>query len=410
MNAKEYFFYKILVAFVIIIFSRNINICSADNPPSHNIDQQNYAQNNRTLNPNLPNAAFGQELNINQNTLKEPLPLPLPPKPATNYKKNNQLQALKNSISNKNYQTTNNNYNATTNNNTENNTQNNAQNTTATYNRNKITPTPIKLANAEIINQQTNNNENIPTNIPENIPENNNEFNAENNNANIDQTNNTKEQLNVTKNQKTQNPDPILDQKFIANSNDNNDNKLKKPRMPEFFGPVVSVVASLLIVISAFLLFALVFKKISPNSVQNLPKEVFENLGKTSLSQKLQVYLLRLGNRLILVSATNDTLTPITEISDPDEVVAVLGMCRQLNNNAINKFHKNLESQLNINQNNQYAKNTTKNYQNDYFGIEQTEQNNANYKPQHHKKIDVYNEPDNSLAAILASGFERKRT
>ena len=60
-----------------------------------------------------------------------------------------------------------------------------------------------------------------------------------------------------------------------------------------------------------------------------LPKEAAEHLGRISLTQKVQLHLLRIGNRLVLLSVTADGATAITELTDADEVVQVLGACRR---------------------------------------------------------------------------------
>ncbi|MDR2761907.1 MAG: hypothetical protein LBB88_04850 [Planctomycetaceae bacterium] len=426
---RRNFLYKILSIAAIIVFFTNINICPADTPDNSDFSQEqysqnqkNYRQNNYPNNSNLSNAAFGKEITPDiaakeqhnrENSIREqqnqepPLhePLPLPPKPSSNYKKNNQLNALKSGLTNSPTPQTNNqpiNSHAT-NSPSTNSSRYSAM--SADYNRSSAPQRAIKLAAADSQENQINNRD-INSN-----PNQNNQSNNSTNNTNSSEksSNNDDDRIIVTENQKTQNENGILDQKIGLGDSNDDGNKLKKPRMPEFFGPVVSVVSSLFIVISIFLILTLLFRKISPNATQTLPKEVFENLGKTFLSQKLQVYLLRLGNRLILVSATGDALTPITEITDPDEVVTVLGMCRTLNNNAINKFHKNLSAQLNSNNFNESEKNyTAKNNRNDYFGINQNEQEQR-YKSRTSHGLDIYSEPDNkSLASILASGMERK--
>ncbi|MGL4942071.1 MAG: flagellar biosynthetic protein FliO [Thermoguttaceae bacterium] len=93
---------------------------------------------------------------------------------------------------------------------------------------------------------------------------------------------------------------------------------------------LVTVLGSLILVIGLFFLFSLFLKKVSPHATRTLPKEVFENLGRAALSTKIQLQLLRLGNRLVLVSVTADGTNTVTEITDPDEVMQVLGMCRRL--------------------------------------------------------------------------------
>jgi flagellar biogenesis protein FliO len=371
MNTQLHFLCKRILIIVIIVFWQNINICPADNTTDSNFDNNQYGQNQQARQNKQLNAL---KLSVS-NTPPKPLAKPTP--------------AI----------------------------------TSANYTTNQNNQTSIKLASAEIENNQ-NNNSTTNSNHTNKTPPKATNFETPKTLATLKESEtpatlpaNTQDQTNVIENldddQLDTTPDEVLDQKINFDTQDDNGKKLKKPLGSGFFSPVVSVVGSLLIVISVFLIFTFLFKKISPNAVQVLPKEVFENLGKTFISQKLQVNLLRLGNRLILVSSTNDTLTPITEITDPDEVVAVLGMCRQLNNNGINKFHQNLTSQLNSqnqNRNNNFSKNyAAKNNPNDYFGTDQSdhvEMRNYGRQPAH--SIDMYSEPDKSLAAILANGIERK--
>lgn len=110
---------------------------------------------------------------------------------------------------------------------------------------------------------------------------------------------------------------------------------------------LVTVLGSLLLVIGLFLLFSLVLRKVSPTGMRNLPKEVFESLGRATLTPKIQLQLLRLGNRLVLVSVTLDGVSAIAEITDPDEVMTVLGMCRRLDaNSSTNAFRQALHGTI----------------------------------------------------------------
>ncbi len=58
-----------------------------------------------------------------------------------------------------------------------------------------------------------------------------------------------------------------------------------------------------------------------------LPIEVFEQLGKASLSPKLEAYLLRVGGKLVLVGVQAGEATPLTEITDPVEVQGIIAAC-----------------------------------------------------------------------------------
>ncbi len=98
--------------------------------------------------------------------------------------------------------------------------------------------------------------------------------------------------------------------------------------------PVLSVLGSLCLVLGVFFVFVVFMRRVGPKHGRTLPKEAFENIGRFALNPKLQLNLLRLGNRLILVATTSDgTVETLSEIDHPDEVVQILGMCRKLDPN-----------------------------------------------------------------------------
>ncbi len=99
--------------------------------------------------------------------------------------------------------------------------------------------------------------------------------------------------------------------------------------------PLLSVLGSLCLVLGAFFLFVLFMKKVGPKNGGHLPKEALENVGRYPLNQKLQLNLIRLGNRLILVAITPDGgVETISEIESQDEVSQILGLCRKLDPNS----------------------------------------------------------------------------
>ena len=164
-------------------------------------------------------------------------------------------------------------------------------------------------------------------------------------------------------------------------------NKLLKPNLT----PLFSVGGSLLIVIASFFLLVILFRKVSPQGNRPLPKEAFECLGRYYLTQKHQVQVLRLGNRIVLVSVMPDGVSTLAEITDPDETVAFLGLCRSLDNNsATEMFRKTIagmsDDELNRSQHRPVV----------------TPRRNA--PPQRAASLDLYSDPDESLASILARG------
>jgi flagellar biogenesis protein FliO len=164
-------------------------------------------------------------------------------------------------------------------------------------------------------------------------------------------------------------------------------NKLIKPEFSATMMPVLSVAGSLLVVLAAFFLIAVFLRKVSPKGNRPLPKEAFENLGRIFLSQKHQLHLLRLGHRVVLVSVMPDYIKTITEVTDPDEVVSLLGMCRRNDvNSATELFRK-----------------AVRNMSEEELSRPERPAITQRRK-QYGSSVDFYDEPDESLAAQLARG------
>jgi flagellar biogenesis protein FliO len=86
---------------------------------------------------------------------------------------------------------------------------------------------------------------------------------------------------------------------------------------------------SLAVVLGLFGIVAWFLRKARPKSLQILPREVFESLGRAPLTGRLQAHLFRCGNKLLLVSITPGGAETLTEIIDPLEVDRLTGLCRQ---------------------------------------------------------------------------------
>ena len=162
-------------------------------------------------------------------------------------------------------------------------------------------------------------------------------------------------------------------------------NKLVKPEL----APVLSVGGSLLIVIAAFFLLAVLLRKVSPKGNRPLPKEAFECLGRYFLTQKHQLQVLRMGNRIVLVSVMPDSVSTLAEMTDPDETVAFLGLCRRLDeNSATEMFRKTIANMSEDELSRPHDRPVI----------------TARRKGQQSAALDLYSDPDESLASILARG------
>jgi flagellar biogenesis protein FliO len=161
--------------------------------------------------------------------------------------------------------------------------------------------------------------------------------------------------------------------------------KLAQPNL----GPIISVGSTLLIVIAAFFILALFLRKVSPQSSRALPKEAFECLGRYYLTQKHQLQLLRMGNRIILVSVMPDGVSTLAEITDPDEAVSLLGLCRRLDTNSATEMFRKTVAGIS-------EEELSRPYGRSVAATQRGRQPAAS--------LDLYSEPEESLAAILARG------
>ena len=99
--------------------------------------------------------------------------------------------------------------------------------------------------------------------------------------------------------------------------------------LPKSTPPILTVLSSLAIVLGVFFILVWLMKRATPRQAGVLPQEVFEKLGSVPLSPKMHMHLFRLGGKLVLVSVTPDGMEPVAEVTDPDEVVHLIGLCKQ---------------------------------------------------------------------------------
>ena len=102
--------------------------------------------------------------------------------------------------------------------------------------------------------------------------------------------------------------------------------------LPSFGLPVDSMFttsAALAVVVGLFLLCAALVRRGAKKSNSRLPEEVVSVLGRVPLAARQYAELVRVGNKLVLVSITPTGAEPLTEITDPVEIDRLVGLCRQ---------------------------------------------------------------------------------
>jgi len=107
-------------------------------------------------------------------------------------------------------------------------------------------------------------------------------------------------------------------------------------RLGQFELPTQSlytIASALAIVIGVFLLFMWAVKRGGRGARRRgrLPADVVSVLGRVPLAPRQFVELLRVGNKLVLVSLTPTGAEPLTEVTEPAEVDRLVGLCQQSN-------------------------------------------------------------------------------
>lgn len=97
---------------------------------------------------------------------------------------------------------------------------------------------------------------------------------------------------------------------------------------------LVTVGASLSIVLGLFFVVTWLLRRNMPATASLLPSEVLEVLGRTPLPHRQQIHLLRCGNKLLLVCVSAGGVETLTEITDPVEVDRLAGLCSRTQPNS----------------------------------------------------------------------------
>jgi flagellar biogenesis protein FliO len=121
-------------------------------------------------------------------------------------------------------------------------------------------------------------------------------------------------------------------------------------RLAEFGIPTSSLYkigTGLAIVIGAFFMFAWALRRGGKNAGRGtLPSEVVSVLGRVPLAARQFAELLRVGNKLVLVSLTPSGPKTLTEVTDPAEVDRLLGLCQQSSPFSTTKAFEDVFKQL----------------------------------------------------------------
>jgi len=98
-------------------------------------------------------------------------------------------------------------------------------------------------------------------------------------------------------------------------------------RRPHTMPSMATLFGSLAVVVGLFLLLAWVVRMSLPKGPASLPRDAVEVLGRTLLTGRQYVHLIRCGNKILLVSVSPSGAETLTEITDPVEIDRLAGIC-----------------------------------------------------------------------------------
>lgn len=96
----------------------------------------------------------------------------------------------------------------------------------------------------------------------------------------------------------------------------------------QFAAPLVTVTSSLAVVLGLFAALVWVSRKYGSKTLGGaIPNEVIQTLGTTPIDPRTRITMIRLGGRILVVAQTASGITPISEITDPEEVRNLTAHC-----------------------------------------------------------------------------------
>ena len=111
----------------------------------------------------------------------------------------------------------------------------------------------------------------------------------------------------------------------LKSSQKENSGSLDKPKSA--WSATLSMFLSLAVVISFFLLIVWLIKKSQPHAFVKLPGEVVQVMGRTPMAPRQQMYVVRFGSKLLLISHQPGQTQTLCEIDNLDEVQRLAGLC-----------------------------------------------------------------------------------
>ena len=92
---------------------------------------------------------------------------------------------------------------------------------------------------------------------------------------------------------------------------------------------MTTIFGALAIVLGIFFLVVWLTRSANQRRWSPLPNEAVQLLGRTPLAGRQWMQLIRVGNKLVMVSVNGNQVDTITEITDPEEVEQLVSLCHK---------------------------------------------------------------------------------
>ncbi len=126
------------------------------------------------------------------------------------------------------------------------------------------------------------------------------------------------------------------------------DNALSLDKPRSSWAAALSMFFSLAVVLSFFLLVAWLVTKSQPNSFLKLPGDVVQVLGRTPMAPRQQMYVVRFGSKLLLISHQPGQTQTLGEITDAEEVQRLAGKCEANHPGSISNSFRDVLKQVTL--------------------------------------------------------------
>ncbi|MEQ8791419.1 MAG: flagellar biosynthetic protein FliO [Pirellulaceae bacterium] len=122
--------------------------------------------------------------------------------------------------------------------------------------------------------------------------------------------------------------------------------RLERPDAPTPGSALATVLGSLGVVLGLFFAVVWFTRRALPKAATTLPAEAVEVLGRTPLSARQNMHVIRFGGKLLLISASQSGAQTLAEIDNVEEVTRITGICKQNQPGSISSTFRQVLSQF----------------------------------------------------------------